>query len=123
MLRATLWRILALLVIVVGGTAAASAILGALAGKSVEHALAVGYYVVGSAVLVASFVFGSRGPWRADPVEHGGHGALHWPGRGRRRKATPEERTEAKRNSLGLFALGIGLILLGAMIDPSRRVF
>ena len=121
MLRANLRRILALLAVVVGGTAAASAALGALAGKNVVHSLAVGYYVVGAAVLVGSFMLGSRGAWRSEPVEDAG--ALHPSWKRRRRRATPDERSESKRGSVGLFVLGIGLIVLGAALDPSRRAF
>jgi hypothetical protein len=124
-LRDALPRILAAVAISVGGTAAISAVLGALSGKSVEHSLAVGYYVVGAAVLVGSFVFGSRGPWRAavsDVSED-----VPFPFRPRRRrqrrKATPEERGDARRTSVALFLLGVGLILLGAVVDPSRRAF
>ena len=43
--------------------------------------------------------------------------------RRRRRKATLEERVESKRSSFGLFVLGIALVLLGALLDPSRRAF
>jgi hypothetical protein len=43
--------------------------------------------------------------------------------RRRRRKATPEERAESKRGSFGLFLLGVALVLLGALVDPSRRAF
>jgi hypothetical protein len=43
--------------------------------------------------------------------------------RRRRRKATPEERAESRRGSFGLFLLGVALVLLGALVDPSRRAF
>ena len=46
--RAALPRIFALLAVVLGGTAAVSATVGALAGRSIMHALATGYYVVGA---------------------------------------------------------------------------
>jgi len=38
-------------------------------------------------------------------------------------KATPEERREARLTSVGLFALALLLVLVGAAIDPSRRAF
>jgi hypothetical protein len=123
-LRAALPRILAVLAIVFGGTAGVSATIGALSGRSIAHALATGYYVVGAAVLVGSFVLGSRGPWRSDVMaQEPGLAAYRTRTRRRRRKATLEERAESKRSSVGLFVLGVALVLLGALVDPSRRAF
>jgi hypothetical protein len=128
-LRAALPRILGLVAIVLGGTTAVAAVAGALSGRSIMHALATGYYVVGAAVLVGSFVLGSRGPWRSetedlDTENWGGQPAtMRARTRRRRRKATPEERAESKRGSVGLFLLGLALVLLGALVDPSRRAF
>jgi hypothetical protein len=124
-LRAALPRLSALLAIVLGGTAAIAAVLGALTGKGIAHSLATGYYVVGAAVLVGSFVMGSRGPWRSDPdpVHDARLAAYRTRPRRKRRKATVEERAESKRGSVGLFVLGLAVVLLGALIDPSRRAF
>lgn len=120
--RGTLRRLVVFLGVVFAGTAAVSAALGALAGKNLEHSLAVGFYVAGAAALVGSFLLGSRGPWRTE-VHHDDVGATGFFGRRHMRKATPEERTEGRHHSLGLFALGIALVLVGAAIDPTRRVF
>jgi predicted anti-sigma-YlaC factor YlaD len=128
-LRAALPRILGLVAIVLGGTTAVAAVAGALSGRSIGHALATGYYVVGAAVLVGSFVLGSRGPWRSETEDldtdnwSGQPATMRARTRRRRRKATPEERAESKRGSVGLFLLGVALVLLGALIDPSRRAF
>jgi hypothetical protein len=129
-LRGALRRIAVILGVLVGGTAAISAALGALAGKSLLHSLAVGYYLVGAGVLLCSLAVGSRGPMRADrsfdeesnfvPTSAG----LFRPrGRRNRRKATPEERRESRMASLGLFALGVLLLVLGTAFDPARRAF
>ena len=126
---------LVFLLVVLGGVAAISATFGALVGKSVPHALAIGYYIAGCGCLVMSFAIGSRGPTRAEPTDDE-EDYRHTPlmtgfgvprggrvGRRQRRKATPEERREARLSSLGLFVLGLLLILLAAAFDPARRVF
>ena len=122
MIRAGLRRILVFLAVVLGGTAAISAALGALAGGSIHHALAVGFYLAGAGILFCCLALGSRGPMRVDrSVEEDRPFLPRW--RRSLRKATPEERSETRRLSLGLFAFGLLLVLLGAAIDPSRRVF
>ena len=132
MLRSALRRIAVVLAVLVGGTAAISVVLGAIAGKSVSHSLAIGYYLVGAGVLFCSLALGSRGPMRADrvsdedrPVAVGGFMGLarHPLGRRNLRKASPEERTESRRASLGLFVLGLLLVLLGTAFDPTRHAF
>jgi hypothetical protein len=129
-LRAGFRRIFVLLVVVLGGTAAASAVLGALAGADIARAIATGFYLIGSAVLVGCFVVGVRGPLRSEPTEEqddatlpASPGMLRFRGRRRLRKATAEERHEGRRIALGLFGLGIAVLLLAAAIDPSRSAF
>lgn len=129
MVRAGLRRLLVIVVVVLGATAALSAALGALAGD-VRHALAVGYYLVGAAVLLGSLALGIRGPMRVDreidETERPAFafGPIPLPSRRRTlRKATDEERREARLGSLGLFVFGVALVLLGAVVDPSRHVF
>lgn len=136
MIRAGLRRLLVIVVVVLAVTATVSVALGALAGSSLQHALAVGYYLVGVGVLLGSLAFGLRGPNRADrsPTEEyrpgplgilfgGGPAGGRVAGRRPVRKATPEERRGARLASVGLFAFGVLLIVLGAVIDPSRRAF
>jgi hypothetical protein len=133
-IRAGLRRLFLFLLLALGGTAAISATFGALAGKSLSHTLAVGYYVVGAGCLLMSLAFGSRGPTRAESTDDAEDyrpspfGILGSPrggriGRRARRKATPEERREARLAAIGLFAFGVLLVLLGAAIDPGRRAF
>jgi hypothetical protein len=133
-IRAGLRRLLVFVLVVLGGVAAISVAFAALAGWSVPHALATGYYIAGCASLVVCFVFGSRGPIRVDPGDDpddyrpAGFGVFGFArggrtGRRQRRKATPEERREARLGSVALFAFGVLLILLGAAFDPTRRVF
>ncbi len=126
MFRAAIRRIVAVLAVVVGGTAAIAAATGALAGKSIAHSVAIGFYVVGATVLIGSFVLGVRGPFRPDWKEEAGVQDAQIPSPVRRRgihTASAEERTESRRNSLGLFAFGLFLVLIGTVVDPSRRAF
>ena len=39
------------------------------------------------------------------------------------RRTTPDEQIDAKRSSLGLFGLGLVLILVAAAVDPARSAF
>jgi hypothetical protein len=127
-LRAGFRRFLVFLAVVLGGTAAVSVALGALSGSSISNSLATGYYVIGSVVLVGSFVLGVRGPLRSEALDENEappppSALFRSRGRRRLRKATAEERHEGRRISLGLFALGVALLVLGAAIDPSRTAF
>jgi hypothetical protein len=131
-LRGALRRVAAVVAVLVCGTAAISVVLGALAGKSLSHSLAIGFYLVGAGVLFCSLALGSRGPMRTDrsveedePVAVGGFMGLARLPLGRRslRKASPEERSESRRASLGLFVLGLLLVLLGTAFDPARHAF
>jgi hypothetical protein len=133
-IRAGLRRVLVFFLIVLGGVAAISATLAALADRSVPHALSIGYYLAGCGCLVMSFGFGVRGPTRAESTEEEadyrpsaftvfGNPRGGRIGRRERRKATPEERREARLASLGLFVFGVLLIMLGAAFDPARRAF
>lgn len=126
MLGSGLRRIFAMLVVVAALTAAVSVALGALAHANLERALADGFYIVGVAILVGSFVLGVRGPLRSDWGDVGDEPRPGMLGGGLRRRvrtSTPEERVEARRNSLALFGLGIVFVVIGGLVDPTRRVF
>ena len=131
MLLSGLRRLLILFAGIFAVTAVLSLALGALAHANLQRALAVGFYAAGAAVLIGSFVFGLRGPVRGEweateeeietPVPRGGLGGFVIPRRVRR--TTKDERTDARRNSIALFALGVVLILIGAGFDPARHAF
>jgi hypothetical protein len=131
-------RLLLIFIAIFAITAVVSIVLGALDHVSLERALAVGFYAVGAAVLLGSFVFGLRGPvrgdWRDDkdveipasvPPEAVPRGGLLMGGIMPRsvRRTTADERKEARLNSIALFVLGIVLILIGAGFDPARKPF
>jgi hypothetical protein len=124
LLRGALRRIAALVAVVVSVTAVVSLVIGALAGADLLRSLAVGFYVAGAGVLIASFVVGVRGPLRPQ-WDEGKEGAIS-PTRGifptSVRRATSDERSDSKRNSFGFFLFGIALVFIGAGFDPTRHL-
>src|SRR6187551_3643992 len=57
-------RFVVLLVMAVFGTAAASLAVGLLFGASVSRSVSLGFYLVGSFLLISGFFVGNRGPVR-----------------------------------------------------------
>jgi len=127
LIRSALRRLLALFAVIFALTSLVSLAIGALAHGNLQHALAVGFYIAGAAVLISSFIFGLRGPLRGDwgdevPAAQGGLMRGGFVPRMVRR-TTIDERLDARRSSLVLFLLGLALILIGAGFDPSRNAF
>jgi hypothetical protein len=114
--RAAARRFVVFFVAVAAGTALCSLLVGVLAGHP-ARSVSLGFYVVGSVLLVGSFFLGNRGPFR--PV----YGDERRPGflapRGLRR-ATAEDRSQSIRSSGFLFGIGFGLIVLGTLLDPAH---
>lgn len=119
-MRAAARRLAIIFGSVVGVTAALSAAIGVLAGVGLARAVSTGFYSAGALALVGTFVFGSRGPLRAEYRDQQGGGFL---GGRALRKATSGERTESIGTAVLLFALGIALIAIGAVLDPGRRAY
>jgi hypothetical protein len=119
-------RRLALLIVGVGvGTLVVSVLLGLLFGASIPRSIALGYYLVGSFLLLAGFLFGNRGPVRprgdADADAGAGAGLIL---RGRRvRWATRDEQAEAINYSALYVVLGLVLIFLGLASDNKHALF
>lgn len=115
-------RRLALLIVSVGiGTLVVSVLLGLLFGASIPRAIALGYYLVGSFLLLAGFLFGNRGPVRPSSDADAGAGLIL---RGRRvRWATRDEQTEAINYSALYVVLGLVLIFLGLASDNKHALF
>ena len=114
-------RRLALLIVGVGvGTLVVSVLLGLLFGASLPRSIALGYYLVGSFLLLAGFFFGNRGPVRPRGDADVGGGIL----RGRRvRWATRDEQTEAINYSALYVVVGLVLIFLGLASDNKHTLF
>jgi uncharacterized membrane protein HdeD (DUF308 family) len=115
-------RFLTLLGITAGVVAAASALLGLLLGTSVWRSVSVGFYLVGSFLLVAGFFMGNRGPTRlrGEPGEEG-----IW-GLGRKkgvRLATADERRETLANTAIFVTLGVALIVVGVVADSRYDLY
>ncbi|MHB8643406.1 MAG: hypothetical protein ACYDA3_11055 [Gaiellaceae bacterium] len=108
-------RFVFLLAGVAGGTAIVSLVLGLLLGSSVSRSVSVGFYVVGSFLLISGFFVGNRGPVRVkgDPGV-----ALFGFFRNRRlRWATGQEQIESLSLSVVFVALGVVLIIFGVVTD------
>jgi hypothetical protein len=104
----------------IAGTVALSALIGLAAGSSLARSASVGLYVAGVLLLVGCFVMGARGPLRG--VNREGE-AVPTIGARRIRRATGNERSDSTHIAILLFALGLGLVVLGALIDPGHQAF
>jgi hypothetical protein len=115
-------RFLTLLGATVGVVAAGSVLVGVVLGTSVWRSVSVGFYLVGSFLLVAGFFMGNRGPTRlrGEPGEEG-----VW-GLGRKkgvRMATADERREALANTAIFVTLGVALIVVGVVADSRYDLY
>jgi hypothetical protein len=113
-------RLALLFAIVTGGTVALSVLIGVAAGSSFARSVSVGLYLAGAAMLVGCFVVGVRGPLRG--VNQTGE-TVPVLGARRVRRATGGERSDSVQIAILLFAFGLGLVVVGALIDPAHRAF
>ena len=118
MVLAALRRFVVLLAGAAGVTVVVSLVLGLLAGSSVERSVSLGFYVVGSFLLVAGFFIGNRGPVRTK-----GEGGSLLFGSRLVRWASPAEREETLNTSAVFVAIGFALILLGVVADSRYALF
>ena len=118
MVNAAARRFVKLLAAVAGGTALCSLLLGQLLGASASRSVAVGLYLVGSALLLGGFFVGNRGVFRVANEE--GMVGLRVP-RGVRVASGDEQ--EESFNMTGLLVVGgVLLLALGAAVDSSARL-
>jgi hypothetical protein len=119
---AALRRFVLLVVAVAGGTALVSLILGFLFGAGVSRSVSLGFYGVGSLLLIMGFFVGNRGPARVkgDPGNPGLFGVF----RDRKiRWASGDEQHESINLSFVFVALGVVLIIFGVLSDNRYALF
>jgi hypothetical protein len=114
-------RFVTLVFVVAGGTALVSLGLGLLFGASASRAVSLGFYGVGSVLLIMGFFVGNRGPGRVKGEPAGG---LFGFARDRRiRWASGQEQAESINLSFVFVALGALLILFGVLADTRYSLF
>ena len=111
-------RFAILLASLVCGTGVLALLLGLAFGASISRALSLGWYSVGSMLLISGFFVGNRGPTRPQ-----GEGFLG-PFSMRRwvRWATPDEQRESISLSAVLVIMGFVLIALGVLADTRYAI-
>src|SRR5665213_3412713 len=97
---------------VAGGTGAFALLLGLALSSSVSRSLSLGWYIIGSVLLVSGFFVGNRGPARPEGEGWGTFSLRRWV-----RWATPAEQRESLSLSAVLVVLGFLLIALGVLAD------
>lgn len=115
MIAAALRRFALLLVATAAVTAVASLLIGLAAGAGASRSVSIGFYCVGSSLLILGFFAGNRGPVR-QKGEHGMAFFVPLPGR-MLRWARPGEQAESMNLSAVFVALGFLLIVLGVVAD------
>jgi NAD/NADP transhydrogenase beta subunit len=113
-------RLLIMTASIGGATLAFSLVLALLAGASVRRSIAVGFYLVGSVLLLTGFFVGNRGVLRAESDLR--RPSLFGFGRNRVRSATGEEQRESVRTSALVIGLGIALLILGTLADNEKSL-
>jgi hypothetical protein len=124
MLRAALRRLAFAILLSVGVTAAGSVLLGLLLGASLDRSLVLGFYLVGSFLMVAGFFVGNRGPARVESETPGAATPLGvFSGSRRLRWATLGEQDDAINHSALFVGLGIVLVVIGILFDSRHSFF
>jgi hypothetical protein len=115
MVVAALRRFLVLLAAAAGGTALVSVAIGLLLGAGISRSVSLGFYGLGSFLLISGFFVGNRGPVRVkgDP----GVSIFGIFANRRVRWASGSEQVESLSLSFVFVALGIFLIVLGVITD------
>jgi uncharacterized membrane protein HdeD (DUF308 family) len=102
---------------VVGGTGIVALLIGLALGSSLARSLSVGWYAVGSVLLISGFFVGNRGPARPQGEGWSVFSLRRWV-----RWATPDEQRESISLSAVLVVLGFLLIALGVLADTRYKL-
>jgi hypothetical protein len=102
---------------IVGGTAGIALLLGLAFGSTVSRSLSLGWYIVGSTLLISGFFVGNRGPARPEGEGWSAFSMRRWV-----RWATPDEQRESLSLSAILVVVGFLLIALGVLADSRYKV-
>jgi len=121
--RAAGGRFLKLLLFASAVVCVPAGLVALLGGVSLSRAVSVGFYVLGSFLLISGFFVGNRGPVR--PKDSSGAATPLGMILGQRdvRWATPEERVETINMSAVFVLLGFVLILFGFVADTRYSLF
>ncbi len=122
MFVAALRRLFTLLIVAAAVTGAASLLVGLPTGAGASRSISVGYYLLGSFLLIAGFFVGNRGPARLKRDDEGNLPLPFFATR-RLRWATVEEREDALNTSAIFVTLGFLLIVLGVLADNRYALF
>jgi hypothetical protein len=101
-----------------GGTAVVSLLLGLALGSGIGRSLSLGWYIVGSTLLISGFFIGNRGPSRPQGEGWNPFSLQRWT-----RWATPDEQRETISLSAVLVILGFVIIALGVVADTRQPLF
>lgn len=102
---------------VAGGTAVLALLFGLAFGSTVSRSLSLGWYSVGSVLLISGFFVGNRGPARPEGEGWSAFSLHRWV-----RWATPDEQRESLSLSAVLVVLGLLLIALGVLADTRYKL-
>jgi hypothetical protein len=116
-LAAAARRFAILLGVLAGGTGVLAMLVGLAFGSGVSRSLSLGWYSVGSVLLISGFFVGNRGPTRPEGEGWGAFSLRRWV-----RWATPDEQRESLSLSAVLVVLGFVLIALGVLADTRYKV-
>ncbi len=97
--------------VLLGGISAVVVVVGlvlaALGAASPDRTISLGFYGVGSFLVIGGFLLGNRGPYRGSSESFGRS----------LRRATPEDSRESINMAVLLSVLGLLLVAIGAIID------
>ena len=94
--------------------------IGLLSRVSLDRAVSLGFYAIGSFVVLVGFLGGSRGPFRADH-DFTADSALR--AERRLRRATRDEFYDSINGAAVVIVIGIVLVAVGVIIDSRYTLF